>query len=79
MEEGARSDSKGIADVGWLPAGVPLPVTICQTNRLRPWWQPNNKYTSTHLSVNFQLAFEPLSRHVNLFAFAGQSEWESVT
>jgi len=34
--------------------------------------------TYTHLSVNFQLAFEPLSRHVNLFAFAGQSEWESV-
>jgi len=31
MEEGARSYSKGIADVGWLPAGVPLPVTICQT------------------------------------------------
>lgn len=74
-----------IVDFGRLPAGQRESLThYCLPNKsLKTQMAAKRKTTErypiyTHLSVNFQLALEPLSWHVNLFAFAGQSEWESA-
>lgn len=76
---------KAIADFGRLPAGQweGLAHNCLPNKSLKTQMAAKRKTTEwypiyTHLSVNFQLALEPLSRHVNLFAFAGQSEWESA-
>lgn len=66
----------GIVDFGCLPkegfARHYLPSKSLKT------LAKQHANANIHLSVNFQLTFDPLSWHVNLFAFAGQSEWESV-